>query len=214
MLLPYKAHSDTIEEQRLWTQKWLSMEDPDYSSKGWGYVDRYNPGLGDYKKIRDLLISKCLNKDTLDLGCLDGKWSEVIKNTCSSLTLVDLSDELLPVLTRKIGENFTFYQTKGDELSGLNSQSIDLIFSMDSLVRVPNNIYIKNYFIEFNRVLRIGGEIIMHLPCTEIPGSRIRGFTKLAIKDIKEICRLSGFKIIDLNTNILEHGILLLAQKI
>jgi ubiquinone/menaquinone biosynthesis C-methylase UbiE len=189
------------------------MKEQDYSSNRWGYIDKYNPGLGDYAKIKDILIAKCSNKSTLDLGCLDGKWSEVIIKNASSLTLVDLGDDLLPLLKKKLGDEFNFYKTKGNELSGVDENSIDLIFSMDSLVRVPNKSYISDYFSEFNRVLRSGGELFIHLPCHEIYGSKIAGFTKLSFEDIRILCELNNFKIIDLNKKILEHGIMLSAIK-
>jgi SAM-dependent methyltransferase len=205
-------HSNSIEEQRLWANKWLQGNDPEYSSKGWGYVDRYNPGLGDYSEVRKLLISKCYNKRSLDLGCLDGKWAEVMAPHAKFITLVDLSDELLPTLKKKIGK-FNFYKTKGDELLGINSNSIDFIFSMDSLVRVPNLNYLRNYFSEFKRILTPQGEILIHLPCNQISGCRMRGFTRLSLAEIKEICHINDFIIKDLNMKILEHGILLSASK-
>jgi ubiquinone/menaquinone biosynthesis C-methylase UbiE len=128
------------------------------------------------------------------------------------ITLVDLSDELLPTLKKKIGK-FNFYKTKGDELLGINSNSIDFIFSMDSLVRVPNLNYLRNYFSEFKRILTPQGEILIHLPCNQISGCRMRGFTRLSLAEIKEICHINDFIIKDLNMKILEHGILLSASK-
>ncbi len=214
MMLPYRTHGDSIAEQKLWAQKWLDKRDPDYSSKGWGYVDRYNPGLGDYAKIRDLLLSKCANKCVLDLGCLDGKWSQIISDRSCSLILVDLSEELLPLLKNKISKDFLFYRTTGDELHGVRTNSVDLIFSMDSLVRVPNRKFISRYFSEFGRVLKIGGELLVHLPCSEIYGSKIRGFTKISKRDIVRDCVTNGFSIVDFNTHLVEHGVLLLAKKI
>jgi ubiquinone/menaquinone biosynthesis C-methylase UbiE len=189
------------------------MNSPTYSSTGWGFVDRYNPGLGDYRKIKELLEAKCLNKSVLDLGCLDGKWAEVIIKNCSLLNLVDLSDDLLPYLMNKFDSKFNFYKTSGNELAGILTNSIELIFSMDSLVRVPNKQYFEDYFEEFNRVLISGGELFIHLPCIEIFGSRSLGFSKFSIKDILKTCKNHHFTINEINMETIQHGVLLFATK-
>jgi ubiquinone/menaquinone biosynthesis C-methylase UbiE len=216
LIFPYQADkfNNTIESQKLWPERWVKMGDPDYSSKGWGFVDRINPALGDYSKIKNVLENKCANKNTLEIGCLDGKWSEVVIKNSLSLILVDLTDALLPLLKKKFGSKISFYKTSGNELTGIPSNSIDLIFSIDSLVRVPDKSYISDYLSDFKRVLTQGGEIFIHLPCHEIEGSKIRGFTKLSIKDISSFCSENNLKVIDLNTKILEHGVLLSAVKV
>lgn len=72
------------------------------------------------------------------MGCLDGKWAVVLAKHFTKVHLTDLTDQLKGILAEKLGQRMGwFHKTKGDELSGFANESIDFIFSMDSLVRAP-----------------------------------------------------------------------------
>lgn len=59
--------------------------------------------LGNYVKIRDeFLIPNARGKTVLELGCLDGKWSQYIVPAAEHTTLVDLSKDILPLLEKRI----------------------------------------------------------------------------------------------------------------
>lgn len=105
----------------------------------------------------------------LDVGCLDGKWAVVLAKHFAKVHLTDLTDQLKGILSEKLGQKMGyFHKTKGDELSGFADETIDFIFSMDSLVRAPKK-SIFNYFSEFYRTLNKGGIIYIHLPVIEKP---------------------------------------------
>ncbi len=72
------------------------------------------------------------------------------------------------------------------QLQGITSNSVDLVFTMDTFTRVRGK-YIRNYFKEINRVLVKGGEAILHLPNDDLPLSKKRDFTPLSTKKIKEM---------------------------
>ena len=54
--------------------------------------------------------------------------------------------------------NIAFYRTKEYELSGITGDSIDFIFSIDTLMRIEENYY-EMYFKEFSRVFNVGGKL-------------------------------------------------------
>ena len=165
-----EGHPNSSRYQRKWAKRYIKSRDNSYSDS-WGKVDCYNPGLGDYRKI-SIDIKNFANpypKDVIDLGCLDGKWSIEHAKYFHKVHCVDLTDELKSVLVTKLKDKMgSFYKTSGNELNGFEKKSVDLIFSMDSLVRCPLS-DIKIYFKEFFRILR-GGQFIYIYPVMKNQG--------------------------------------------
>lgn len=153
-----EGHPNSYRYQRNWAKRYINSKDNLYSDS-WGKVGCYNPGLGDYRKISmDIrTFSIPYPKEVLDLGCLDGKWSIELAKYFHKVHCVGLTDTLHSLLAAKLKDKMgIFYKTSGNELHGFEQKSIDLIFSMDSLVRCPHSDII-NYFKEFFRILRVGG---------------------------------------------------------
>lgn len=177
----FVGKSNSLKYQNKWSEFYLKSDDKDNFSFGWGKIDQYNEGLGDYRIVLNKIISMSESFDSvLEIGCLDGKWSEVLIDKYDEVHLIDLNDKLLYILEQKFGTNFKFYTTKGNELKQLHDDSIELIFSMDSLIRVPNKKYILDYFYEFKRVLKIQGEVYVHLPCNSKNISVNKNFTDIS----------------------------------
>jgi len=201
---------NSLKYQRKWSEKYLKSDDKENLSFGWGKIDQYNEGLGDYRIVLKKIISMSKSFDSvLEIGCLDGKWSEVLIDRYDEVHLIDMNDKLLPILEQKFGNNFRFHTTKGNELKQLLDDSIELIFSMDSLIRVPNKKYILDYFNEFKRVLKKQGEVYVHLPCNSKNGSVKRGFTDISKPEIITFSEIVGLNLIEFDEQTLHHGILL-----
>lgn len=100
----------------------------------------------------------------LELGSWDGAWTKYLLNA-KKVICVDMYD----LSRKKIMErydnplNVVFYRTEGFELFGIPSDSVDLIFSIDSLMRLEKEYY-EMYFKEFSRVLSGGGDYIFSFP--------------------------------------------------
>ena len=120
------------------------------------YIDEYNycwgnsiddeKELGDYKFIRDNIV-KPFSKDkiVLEIGCLDGKWSVPICSTAKHAFLCDLDEIVLKVLSKRLRSNnisdelWTWKKINGNNLDCIPDNSIEFLFSIDSLVRCPKN---------------------------------------------------------------------------
>ena len=126
--------------------------------------------------------------------------------------MVDLDNSIEPVLKRKFGNDIRFYQTLGQELHGISDESIDVVFSMDTLVRCRRSI-IYSYFKEFSRVLKKDGEIYIHLPCDSIEGSVQRMFTPLSLREIEKLSEKNFLVDLLIDTTTLEHGVMVKAKK-
>jgi ubiquinone/menaquinone biosynthesis C-methylase UbiE len=197
-------------------KKWINVALDEFqqgASYSWGKALEDEDRLGDYVKIRDeFLIPNSIGKTVLELGCLDGKWSQYIVPVAKHTTLVDLSKDILPVLEKrikKVGGDYTFYETKGFELNGVADGTIDLIFSMDTLVRV-NKKFLKKYFSEFRRILKMDGKLLLHLPCITSPMSKRKKFVMLSPTHIADYMYSNGFKEFQFDFYHINHGVLLL----
>lgn len=175
--------------------------------------------LGDYKKIKDeYLVPNINGKHVVDIGSLGGKWLPAMVNA-RQITCVDITSAGFDYIKNKVESNeyklptllnLKFYHTSGDELSGIDSGSVDFIFSIDALVRSEPEIF-RNYLREFKRVLSGDGKACVHLPCREQKMSYEFGFTPITKGDIKDMCIAAGFPQsyrIDMST--VNHGVLLL----
>jgi ubiquinone/menaquinone biosynthesis C-methylase UbiE len=201
---------NSLRYQKRWGKFYLASDSRDSFSDSWGKVDQFNEGLGDYRIVKTKIVS--MNKrlvSVLEIGCLYGKWSEVLVENFDEVHLMDLTDDLLPTLVKKFGDKFTFHTTRGSELKSLDDDSIELIFSMDSLVRVPNSKYILDYLIEFKRVLKKRGEVYVHLPCNLKEGSVRRNFTDISKPEILKFCKMCELTLLEFDEKTLDHGILL-----
>lgn len=151
--------------------------------------------LGNYKKIKDEFILKYINENTtiIDLGSLSGKWTQFFLDA-GKIICVDISTEGYDSIKKHLKhDNMEFYQTKGYELDGIESNSIDIVFCMDTLVRSEPGI-IQDYLFEIKRVIKDDGRACIHLPCSDIVGSMERGFTGITIKEIEGMCDNAGIE--------------------
>lgn len=197
-------------------KKWVKTAIKEYergSLRSWGKSIEEEDMLGDYLKIRDeFLLPNINNKSVLELGCLDGKWSQYIVPNARHTFLVDLSKNILPVLLNKLNHpkinKYTFYETKGDELKGIQDKSIDFIFCIDTLVRVSKQ-SIRKYFNEFNRILKNDGKMLIHLPCNMMNLSVKHNFTDLSLDELTEFLNKNSFNDFIFDSKIINHGVLL-----
>lgn len=166
--------------------------------------------LGDYRRIKDELLLPFIGPATaiLDLGCGGGKWTQYML-AAGRVHCVDLNDESFDYIRRKLPcGNVSFHKTGGGELGGIQDASIDFIFSMDVLVRTEKAL-LASYFSEFKRVLKGTGRMLLHLPCSDMPGSRSRRFVDLTRNEIRALCRRHGFENHALDDKTITHGVLL-----
>lgn len=182
--------------------------------KSWGdpesvqAVDSLGRSLGDYatvlRRLRGLVTT---GSDVVEIGSYGGKWTRYLLHA-RHLWCVDLQGESLMALSLRFGPtpNATFYCTPGDDLADVPTSSVDLVFSMDSLVRTPLDA-IASYLAEFYRVSRVGGHVLVHLPWDDSPGSRERNFTRLSRPWL--LAHISQFRRADLDETTLKHGLLL-----
>lgn len=94
----FGVNVNSLKYQKKWTEFYLKSDNKDNFSFSWGKIDQYNEGLGDYRIVLKKIISMSKSFDSiLKIGCLDGKWSEVLVEHFDEAHLMDLNDKLLPI---------------------------------------------------------------------------------------------------------------------
>jgi len=201
------GYYNTLFYQKSWITKAIKADK--LNSNSWTPSEN----LGNYQKIKDeLLIKNIKNKRVLEIGCLDGRWSRCIIDNAKEVTLCDLSSDLIPLLESKFGKNkFKFYETKGYELEGIPSHSIDFIFSIDTFPRVSKR-FLKNYFKDFRRILVPDGQILIHLPLYSSELSQSKNFVSLYRKEIIYFLEENNFYNYHIDTKTVKHGCLLMVN--
>ncbi|MCD4668649.1 MAG: class I SAM-dependent methyltransferase [Sulfurimonas sp.] len=189
----------------------LDKEEYGYS---WGDPENQNDTLGNYLSINNKLQSKINSQTTiLELGTLGGKWTKYMLNA-KKIICVDINDVFIKAINHRYSthlDKFEFYISDGDELSGIKSNSVDLVFCIDTLVRVEKNA-IFNYLKEISRVLSEKGEAIIHLPNSDIEDCRNRDFIDLNTREINEQAA-KYFSSFEINFTTIVHGILLYVKR-
>lgn len=177
-------------------------------------VDSVKKPLGNYKKIRNFLHNY-VNKDSvvLEIGCLYGKWSCQFAHV-KKIICVDLFEESFFYIKKiKKIRNAKFYLSKGNELFGVSNDSVDLVFTMDSLVKADRE-DILSYISESIRVIKKGGLCFLHIPISESMESIRRNFTKVSRIDIQNILLKYKNLTFEFRDDFLLHGIILIIKKL
>lgn len=98
------------------------------------------------------------NKNVLDIGCGTGRhWQEILDYKPVKLVGVDNSNEMAEKLKKKFIDSEIFI-SENNSLKFFEDSSFDIIISTLTIGHIKN---IENYFKEWSRVLRTGGEIII-----------------------------------------------------
>lgn len=180
----------------------------------WGDPEAANDYLGNYKRVCSLLQESLVPAmHVVEIGSYGGKWTQYMEKA-GQVTCVDLFEDSFDFLKERIGPkiNLRFYKTRGDELAGIATESVDLVFSMDTFVRIPTD-SIQKYFFEMFRILKKDGKVLVHLPCNDIPFCRRKAFTNISTAWIRRGVEKAGFRQYLLEEGWLKHGVLLSATK-
>lgn len=173
----------------------------------WGDPERSDDPLGDYLSIKTTLESLITPYSTvLELGTLNGKWTGYLLKA-AQVICIDINTAFISWIKERYYNDLSklsFYVTKGNELTGIHNNSVDLVFCIDTLVRVEKH-FIQDYLIEIHRVLNDKGTALIHFPNSDIVGSVKRGFISLSTEEISLMCT-KLFSKVTIDSHILSHG--------
>jgi SAM-dependent methyltransferase len=99
----------------------------------------------------------------LEIACGFGRWTRFLKDLCTRLYAIDLSNECVQATTVRFANDprVSCHLTDGKSLAMIPDDSIDFVFSFDSLVHVDAGV-LEAYISQFPRVLRKNGAAFIH----------------------------------------------------
>ena len=100
---------------------------------------------------------------SLEIGPGHGRWVEHYVDHVAKATLLDLSPTCIEICRKRFSgrNNIEYIVNDGRKLSGIANDSIDFVWSYDVFVHVEIPA-IRSYFVEFARVVRPGGILVIH----------------------------------------------------
>jgi hypothetical protein len=127
-------------------------------SKPWGNSAAQWAGVI-FPRIRDCLPAGTI----LEIAPGFGRWTHYLKNHCDNLWLVEKADQCFEACCRRFGNEprIKIYHNDGHSLSMLPDNSVDFVFSFDSLVHDRRG-FIQSYLHQLGSKLKVGGKGFLH----------------------------------------------------
>ncbi len=142
-----------------------------YNYKEWNNYDWTREGeeWTDSDEWKTSLIDEIIKPNlkpggtTLEIGPGAGRWSVVLAELSDQLILVDMTERSIEHCKRrlKMYSNCQFYRNNGTDLSFLEKDSVDFLWSFDVFVHLAP-LDIESYLRSLNEILRDGGTGIIH----------------------------------------------------
>lgn len=132
--------------------------------------------------------------DVLEVGPGAGRWTETLAELAGSLTLVDVSSRCIEICQDRFGHlgRVSFHVTTGSDLSFIDDDRIDVVWSFDVFVHLGVS-DIEAYISEFARVLRPGGQAVIHHAA--IGGLQGGWRSEMTTEEFTEIAARAGFHV-------------------
>jgi len=149
----------TIDENKsIWERTYVWDQRGDEWSKGWGGVS-----MQWYGSIFPRIHSFLPTQTALEIGPGFGRWTHFLKDICTKLILVDLSEKCIEECKRRFNDcsHITYFVNDGKSLDMICDDSVDFVFSFDSLVHVEEDV-ISAYVTQFSRKLKQNGVAFIH----------------------------------------------------
>lgn len=143
---------------RAWNQNYTWPESGEEWSKAWGNsTNQWHMTI--FPRIMSLLPAK----NIIEIAPGWGRWTRFLLQYCSTYQGFDISEKAIDECRRRFcfDKNAKFFHNNGISLPGVKDNSIDFIFSMDSLVHAEIAA-IEPYIEEFSRVLSDSGYGFIH----------------------------------------------------
>jgi SAM-dependent methyltransferase len=141
-----------------WGKNYNWPQAGDEWSKSWGGATRQWHGSV-LPRIERFLPAPTI----LEIAPGFGRWTQFLKQYCDCLIGVDLNTNCIEACRRRFADSaqLRFYRNDGKSLEMVPNNSIDFIFSFDSLVHAEADV-IGAYLAQFNRILRPEGVGFIH----------------------------------------------------
>jgi len=113
-----------------------------------------------------------------------GRWTQYLKEHSEFLTVVDFAPHCIEFCKQRFGSdsNISYVVNAGNNLPGIGDQSVDFVFTFDSLVHVERDV-MREYLHEIARVLKPNGVAFLHHSNSGIYSKRSRILDRVPLEN-------------------------------
>jgi SAM-dependent methyltransferase len=146
------------DNKRVWDSEYDWRVRGDEWSVAWG-----GPSMQWYGALLPRIHSHVPTDCVLEIGCGYGRWTHYLKDLCTHLIAVDLSEECVTACRRRFAncDHIEYYVNNGKSLDMVLGASVDFVFSFDSLVHADDSV-LSAYISQFKRILTDNGVAFIH----------------------------------------------------
>jgi len=149
----------TLEEnKRIWDGKYEWPEGGDEWSAAWG-----GARMQWYGTLLPRIHAFVPVGSMLEIACGYGRWTQFLKDLCTDMTVVDLSESCISACRKRFANetHIKYVVNNGKSLDMVPDESQDFVFSFDSLVHAEAPV-LKNYITQLRRILKPTGVAFIH----------------------------------------------------
>jgi SAM-dependent methyltransferase len=171
------------------------------------------PRPGDLSKVVKRYLRPYVTQDSvvLEIGPGGGRWTQYLL-PARKVVVVELNPQFFDYLRERFGADaakLSFYETSGYELAGIDSDSIDFVFSFGTFVHLaPEGI--DQYLGEIRRVLRPGAVSSIQYADRTKPyfgdAGDSRGFSNMNAGEMERLLARHGFEVVVHDRSLLSHS--------
>ena len=149
----------TVEQNlQMWDAEYVWTKEGEEWSSTWGGSESQWFGAI-FPRIQSFVPAGTI----LELAPGFGRWTNYLKNCCERLIIVDLSESCIRACQQRFASesHITYHINDGQSLSMISDESIDLVFSFDSLVHAEADV-IRAYLNQLAKKLKRNGVGFLH----------------------------------------------------
>jgi ubiquinone/menaquinone biosynthesis C-methylase UbiE len=146
-----------------WNKKYWDAG-TDWTDRGEGWSGPWGtPQVQWYSSLYPRIHQNLPAGTILEIACGYGRWTNFLRAHCERLIGVDLVAQCVEACRHRFAavDHLSFVQNDGRSLDFVEDNSVDFIFSFDSLVHVDDTV-LRGYLSQFQRILRRGGAAFLH----------------------------------------------------
>ena len=146
------------ENHNMWQNTYNWAEQGNEWSQTWG-----SPRMEWFATLLPRIQAFVPTGSILEIAPGFGRWTHFLKDLCEKLIVVDLSAKCIQACQKRFSEsnNITYHINNGISLDMVEDDSLDFVFSFDSLVHAEDKI-IQGYLMQLSYKLKKDGVIFMH----------------------------------------------------